>query len=191
MPKSKTHGGMTAATVIKIILLVLAVVIILAAAVFGAYYLSNGFGGKYATFATTVNGDLILKSGSVNLPRGSEIKIFSFSDYSLKVTAAEPEQDFELNIGGEPCYYSELAGDDMTAGFTFTESDGVITVDYGSLSEILSAALDEDVSTEENGESALFMLIIESGKSILTMNFSLTSIDDNYNIIVDPGHVIF
>ena len=188
MPKSKTHGGMTAATVIKIILLVLAVVIILAAAVFGVYYLSNGFGGRYATFATTINGKLMLSSGSVNLPRGSEIKIFSFSDYSLKVTAAEPEQDFELNIGGEPCYYSELAGEDMTAGFTFSEADGAITVDYGSLNEILSAALGEEVTASEEADGELFTLVITSGKSELDLSFALS--DGAYNITVEPDHII-
>ena len=102
MAKRKTSGGATAATVIKIALLILAVIIILAAAVFGAYYLSNGFGGKYATFATTINGKLILTSGNIDLPRASEIKILSFEDYSLKVVATEPEEDFELTIGGEP-----------------------------------------------------------------------------------------
>ena len=109
-----TRGGSTAATVIKIILLILAVIIILAAAVFGAYYLSNGFGGNYATFATTVNGDLILKSGSVSLPRGSKIKLLSFEDYSLKVIAAEPEEDFELTVGEDKLLYSSFAGEDMT-----------------------------------------------------------------------------
>ena len=87
MPKTRARGGSTAATVIKVILLILAVIVILAAAVFGAYYLSNGFGGQYPTFATSINGDLILKSGSVKLPRGSEIKVLSFSDYSFKVVA--------------------------------------------------------------------------------------------------------
>lgn len=178
-----------AATVIKVILLILAVVVILAAAVFGAYYLSNGFGGKYATFATTINGKLILASGNVDLPRGSEIKIVSFSDYSFKVTAAEPEEDIELTIGGQPCLYSELAGEDMTAGFTFTESDGVITVDYGSLSEILSSALGEDVAAAEGSENALFTLTVESGKSTLDLNFLLGQ-SWAESITLDPGHII-
>lgn len=189
MAKRKTSGGSTVATVIKVILLILAIIVILAAAVFGAYYLSNGFGGKYATFATTINGKLMITSGNIDLPRGSEIKILSFEDYSLKVVAAEPEEDFELNIGGEPRLYSELAGKDITAGFTFTESDGVITVDYDSLSEILSSALGEDVATAENTEKALFTLIIESGKSTLNLGFLLgRSWADS--ITPDPDHII-
>lgn len=189
MAKRKTSGGSTAATVIKVILLILAVIVILAAAVFGAYYLSNGFGGKYATFATTINGKLILTNGNIDLPRGSAIKILSFEDYSLKVVAAEPEEDFELNIGSEPCYYSELAGEDMTAGFTFTEADGVITVDYGSLNDILSSALGEDVATAENSENALFTLIITSGKSTLKLNFLLGRPWAD-SITPDPDHII-
>ena len=189
MAKRKTSGGSTVAAVIKVILLILAVIVILAAAVFGAYYLSNGFGGKYATFATTINGKLILTSGNIDLPRTSEIKILSFEDYSLKVVAAEPEKDFELTIGGEPCLYSELAGEDMTAGFTFTESDGVITVDYGSLGEILSSALGEDVAAAEDSENALFTLTIESGKSTLNLNFLIGGSWAD-NITPDPGHII-
>lgn len=188
MPKSKTRGGMTAATVIKIILLVLAVVIILAAAVFGAYYLSNGFGGRYATFATTINGDLILKSGSVSLPRGSKIKILSFEDYSLKVIAAEPEEDFELTVGEDKLLYSSFAGEDMTADFTFSEADGAITVDYGSLNEILSAALGEEVTASEEADGELFTLVITSGKSELDLSFALS--DGAYNITVEPDHII-
>lgn len=191
MAKRKTSGGATAATVIKVILLILAVIVILAAAVFGAYFLSNGFGGRYATFATTINGKLILTSGNIDLPRASEIKVVSFSDYSFKITAAEPEEDFELYKGGEPCLYSELAGEDMTAGFTFTESDGVITVDYGSLGEILSSALGEDIAAAEDSENALFTLTIESGKSTLNLDFTLTSLDNDFNIIVDPDHIYF
>lgn len=184
---SKARGGSTAAKVIKIILLVLAVIIILSAAVFGAYYLSNGFGGNYATFATTINGKLVLSSGSVELPRGSKIKIVSFSNYTLKVVAAEPEEDFAIIFGDESINYSDLVGEDMTAGFTFTESDGVITVDYGSLDEILSSALGEEVETADAAGGELFSLMITSGKSELHLDFSLTE----YNIILDPDHVIF
>lgn len=191
MPKSKTRGGSTAATVIKVILLVLAVVIILAAAVFGAYYLSNGFGGNYATFATTVNGDLIFKSGSISLPSGSTVKVTSFSDYSLKVIAAEPEQDFEVTVGEDTLLYSDLAGEDMTAGFTFTESDGAITVDYGSPEEILSVALGEEVTAAEEAYGELFTLVITSGNSTLNLTFALADSDGEYNIIIDPEHIIF
>ena len=171
MSNRKSSGGYTAATAIKVILLILAVVIILAAAVFGAYYLSNGFGGKYATFATTVNGKLVLSSGSIQLPRGSELKIASFSDYTLKVVAAEPEQDFALTVGGETVNYSDLAGEDITEGFTFTESDGVITVDYGNLEEILTSALDKEVTVGDISEGDLFTLIITSGESSINLSF--------------------
>ena len=184
---SKARGGSTAAKVLKIVLLVLAVIIILAAAVFGAYYLSNGFGGNYATFATTINGKLVLSSGSIELPRGSKVKIVSFSDYTLKVVAAEPEEDFALTFGDESVNYSDLAGEDMTAGFTFTEADGVITVDYGSLDEILSSALGEEVETTYAADGELFTLMITGVKSALSLDFSLTE----YNIILDPDHVIF
>lgn len=171
MAKRKSSGGSTAATVIKIILLILAVLIILAAAVFGIYYLTGGFGGNYATFATTINGKLVLSSGSIQLPRGSVIKITSFNDYTLEVVAAEPEQDFALTVGGETVNYSDLAGEDLTAGFTFTESDGVITVDYGNLEEILTSALDKEVTVDDISEGDLFTFIITSGESSINLSF--------------------
>ena len=191
MSNRKSSGGYTAATAIKVILLILAVVIILAAAVFGAYYLSNGFGGKYATFATTVNGKLVLSSGSIQLPRGSELKIASFSDYTLKVVAAEPEQDFALTIGGEMVNYSDLAGEDLTAGFTFTESDGAITVEYGSMEEILSAAMGTEVAINETPDDELFTLVITSGESVLNLDFAPASFASDYKIVLDPDHIIF
>lgn len=171
MAKRKSSGGSTAATVIKIILLILAVIIILAAAVFGIYYLTGGFGGNYTTFATTINGKLVLSSGSIQLPRGSVIKITSFNDYTLEVVAAEPEQDFVLIVDGETVNYSDLAGEDITEGFTFTESDGVITVDYGNLEEILASALDKEVTVGDISEGDLFTLIITSGESSINLSF--------------------
>lgn len=191
MAKRKTSGGSAGANAIKVILLIFVVVVILAAAVFGIYYLSNGFGGRYATFAASVNGDIILKSGSIDLPRGSTVKVASFSDYSFEVRAAQPEQDFELNVDGERLNFSDLAGEDMTAGFTFTEEDGAITVDYGSLDDILTAALGKEVVVATSGEDALFTLVITSGSSSIGLDFHLSSFDSEYTIIIDPDHVIF
>ncbi len=112
-----------AATVIKVTLLILLVLVITAAAVFGIYYLTGGFGGRYSTFVVQINGKPVISSGSVSLPRGSEIKVTGFSDYSLEVVAAEPEEDFEVTVGEDTLLYSDLAGEDMTAGFTFTEAE--------------------------------------------------------------------
>ena len=130
-----------AATVVKVILLILLVLVIIAATVFGIYYLTGGFGGRYSTFVVQINGKPVISSGSISLPRGSEIKVTGFSDYSLEVVAAEPEEDFEVTVGEDTLLYSDLAGEDMTAGFTFTEADGTITINYGSINDILSAAL--------------------------------------------------
>ena len=191
MSNRKSSGGYTAATVVKVILLILAVAIILAAAVFGIYYLTNGFGGNYTTFATTINGKLVLSSGSIQLPRGSVIKITSFNDYTLEVVAAEPEQDFVLTVGGETVNYSDLAGEDITKGFTFTESDGVITVEYGSLEEILSAAMGTEVAINETPDDELFTLVITSGESVLNLDFAPASFASDYKIVLDPDHIIF
>ena len=176
-----------AATVIKVTLLILLVLVITAAAVFGIYYLTGGFGGRYSTFVVQINGKPVISSGSISLPRGSEIKVASFSDYSLKVVAAEPEQDFELTVDGETVNYSAYAGEDMTAGFTFTETEGTITVEYGGLSDILSAALDKIVTVSEEASGELFILVITSGNSELNLSFALSG----YGLSLAPDHIIF
>ena len=191
MPKSKTRGGYTAADIAKVILLIFAVMAVLAAIVFGIYYLSNGFGGDYSTFVTSVNGKNIMKDGDIELPSGSELKVTSISDYTVKVVAAETDSDFEITAEDEAMNFSELAGKDLTAGFTFTETDGVITVEYGSLSEILSAALGEEVTVDGEAEGNLFTLVIESGKSSLALNFGLVVFADVSGLIVTPDHIVF
>lgn len=179
-----------AATVIKVTLLILLVLVITAAAVFGIYYLTGGFGGRYSTFVVQINGKPVISSGSVSLPRGSEIKVTGFSDYSLEVVAAEPEEDFEVTVGEDTLLYSDLAGEDMTAGFTFTEADGTITINYGSIDTILAAALGEEVTTSDEADGELFTLVITSGNSTLNLTFALAGFDNVYDIITDPDHII-
>lgn len=180
-----------AATVIKVILLILLVLIIIVAAVFGIYYLSGGFGGRYSTFVVQINGKPVISNSSVSLPSGSEIKVTGFSDYSLEVVAAEPQEDFEITVGEDTLLYSDLAGEDMTAGFTFTESeDGAITINYGSIDTILTAALGEEVTASDEADSELFTLVITSGNSSLSLNFVLAGFDNVYDIITDPDHII-
>lgn len=175
-----------AATVIKVILLILLVLAIIAAAVFGIYYLTGGFGGRYSTFVVQINGKPVISSGSISLPRDSEIKVTGFSDYSLEVVAAEPEEDFEVTVGEDTLLYSDLAGEDMTAGFTFTEADGTITINYGSINDILSAALGEEVTASEDVNGELFTLVITSGNSELNLSFALSG----FGLSLDPDHII-
>lgn len=179
-----------AATVIKVTLLILLVLVITAAAVFGIYYLTGGFGGRYSTFVVQINGKPVISSGSISLPRGSEIKVTGFSDYSLEVVAAEPQEDFKITVGEDTLLYSDLAGEDMTAGFTFTEADGTITINYGSIDTILAAALGEEVTTSDEADGELFTLVITSGNSTLNLTFALAGFDNVYDIITDPDHII-
>lgn len=181
-----------AATVIKIILLVLAVVIIIAAAVFGIYYLSGGFGGRYSTFVVQINGKPVISSGSIALPRGSKIEVTGFSDYSLEVVAAEPEEDFEVTVGEDTLLYSDLAGEDMTAGFTFTQAEeGAITIDYKSLNYILSAALGEEATVTEAAGGDIFSLVITCGESTLSLLFSPSTMTGDGAIFPDRDGIIF
>lgn len=191
MAKRKTRGGSSAATVIKVTLLILLVIIILAAAVFGAYYLSNGFGGRYATFAVQINGELVLSSGSIELPRGSTVKITSLNDYTLEVYASEPERDFDLTVDGEVVKYSEYVGEGITSGFTFSEDNGVFTIEYGNLDDIISAAFGEQILVSDYSGGELFTLVITSGKSTLYLNFGMSSFSSEFDIVFDVNHIIF
>lgn len=175
-----------AATVIKVTLLILLVLVITAAAVFGIYYLTGGFGGRYSTFVVQINGKPVISSGSISLPRGSEIKVTGFSDYSLEVVAAEPQEDFKITVGEDTLLYSDLAGEDMTAGFTFTEAEDCVTINYGSINDILSAALGEEVTASEDVNGELFTLVITSGNSELNLSFALSG----FGLSLDPDHII-
>ena len=87
--------------------------------------------------------------------------------------------------------YSDLAGEDLTAGFTFTESDGAITVEYGSMEEILSAAMGTEIVINETPDGELFTLVITSGESVLNLDFAPASFASDYKIVLDPDHIIF
>lgn len=180
-----------AATVIKVTLLILLVLVITAAAVFGIYYLTGGFGGRYSTFVVQINGKPVISSGSISLPRGSEIKVTGFSDYSLEVVAAESEEDFEVTVGEDTLLYSDLAGEDMTAGFTFTEAEDCVTINYGSINDILSAALGEDVTVSEAAGGDIFSLVITCGESTLNLLFSPSTMTGDGAIFPDWGGIIF
>lgn len=180
-----------AATVIKVTLLILLVLVITAAAVFGIYYLTGGFGGRYSTFVVQINGKPVISSGSVSLPRGSEIKVTGFSDYSLEVVAAEPEEDFEVTVGEDTLLYSDLAGEDMTAGFTFTEAEDCVTINYGSINDILSAALGGKAEATETAARDIFSLVITCGESTLNLLFSPSTMTGDGAIFPDWGGIIF
>lgn len=175
-----------AATVIKVILLILLVLVIITAAVFGIYYLTGGFGGRYSTFVVQINGKPVISSGSISLPRDSEIKVTGFSDYSLEVVAAEPEEDFEVTVGEDTLLYSDLAGEDMTAGFTFTQAENCVTINYGSINDILSAALGDIVTASEDVNGELFTFVITSGNSELNLSFALSG----FGLSLDPDYII-
>ena len=190
------NGPSTAKTIIKITALILLALIIIAGAVFGIFMGTNGFGGNYATFLTKINDDYIIVSGSAAVPRGSRIEVKSFSDYTFSVTAVMPQQggDFEVTLGNGDVYaWSDFEGRDFTAGFAFTPTDdGAVVIDYGELTEILSAATGQPatISGEPSGE--LFCLTVSSGNSVLGLNFELATMhQEPTGITVTPDYIVF
>lgn len=194
MEKRKSSSGSTAATIIKVVLLILAVIIILAIVIFVTFYFSNGFGGTYSTFIVKVNGESIVNNRDISLPRGSAVEVISFSDYSVTVTAAEPETDFEIITDAGIMRYSDIAGEDLTSAFEITQTDGgVIVIEYGTIDEVLSAHLSREATVSATPEFNIFNLVITSGNSSLTLPFSPGNFTDGtfipvYDVQLGPSN---
>lgn len=189
--KKKKSSSSTAARIFKIIGLCLLVIVLLAAIFFITYFASNGFGGSYATFITKVNGNTVLTNQSISLPSGSTVKVYSFSDYTISITAADGEDsDFTFTVDGDEYSWSGYAGEDMTAGFEITEDeDGTLTITYGTLDEILSEVFNAEVTITEDVEGKIFELVVVSGDSTLCLTFEPEYLADNIN--VEPDRIIF
>ena len=192
MAKRKNKRSSTGATVAKITALIVLVIILLAAAVYGIFMLTNGFGGTYATFITKINDEYILASGSTEIPRESKIEVISYSDYAFTVTAAEQAEgtDFEVALDGETYSWSDFIGKDFTSAFTFTQSDGVVTLDYGNPEEIISAATGQTAVISGDASGTLFCMTISSGNSSIDLTFQLAQMQVNVDgIIIVPDHI--
>ena len=190
------NGPSTAKTIAKITALILLAFIIIAGAVFGIFMGTNGFGGNYATFLTRINDNYIIVSGSAAVPRGSRIEVKSFSDYTFTVTAVMPQQggDFEVTLGNGSVYaWSDFEGRDFTAGFTFTPTDdGAVVIDYGELTEILSAATGKAAALSGKPAGELFCLTVSSGNSVLGLNFELATMHQApTGITLTPDYIVF
>ena len=79
----------------------------------------------------------------------------------------------------------------MTAGFTFTEAEDCVTINYGSINDILSAALGEDVTVSEAAGGDIFFLVITGGESTLKLLFSPSTMTGHRAIFPDWGGIIF
>ena len=187
---TKKAGG-RAAAIVKTILLILAVIVIIAAVVAAVYFGTNGFGGSYPTFVLKVNGQTITKSGALELPSGSELNISGFEDYTLKAEVAEPEEDFKIKVGDAGMRYSELAGEDITAGFTFTETEeGGIVMTYGPLEEVLSEGLGEDVKISDSDVTGAFRLIVACGDSVLELTHGIFDVGLGFELALEPDNIV-
>ena len=190
----KKSSSSTAAKVFKIIGLSLLVIILLAIIFFVIYFASNGFGGSMATFICKVNGKTVLTNQSVSLPSGSTVKVYSFSDYTISIIAADEEDsDFIFTVNGNEYAWSDYASEDMTAGFELTEDeDGTITITYGTLDEILSDIFGVEVSIAEDVEGEIFELVVKSGSSSLHLPFEIDyTAPTEPTIVLDPDRIIF
>lgn len=191
--KKKKKSTSAAARALKIIGLCLLVIVLLFVIFFVIYFASNGFGGSYATFIAKVNGETILNSRTISFPSGSTVEVYSLSDYTLSIVATDAEEgeDFVFTVDGNDYLWSDYAGEDFTAGFTFEDTADGIVVTYGYISDIIEAVFGVSPDSTPNTSSLtgeLFALVIESGGSSLYLPFCLNY---EYQLIVDYEHIIF
>ena len=185
---NKKKGTSKTVRVLKMTAICILAIVLLAVMFFIVFFASNGFGGSVATFVCTINGKTILTSQSISLPSGSTVNVYSLSDYTISIIAAE-DYDFAFTIDGGLYSWSEYAGEDMTEGFTFTETDDGIVITYGSLNDILTAVFDTVATISEDVEGEVFELVIESGDIVLYLPFEITATAGS--VVLDPDSIIF
>ncbi len=106
-----------------------------------------------------------MKSGAVFTVSGEE-------DYTVKITAAKQKGDFSFFLWEEVVPYSDVAGKDVTNGFTVTKKADTFTLSYVSLADVLKRSYNLPV-TFYSEASADFILTVSSGEKTLNVTFTL------------------
>ena len=146
----------------------------------GEYYIEIG-GVKY--------GD----NGVIRLISGQEITVGAGfgSNYTVTMTARSTAEDFEFLLGAEPYMWSNIAGDDLTNGFTIEKSGTSFTMEFGTLADIISASKGNTVTIPAGSKVSLsdkFMMTVTAanGRGI-SLTFTLAAL----GVELDPDSVIF
>ena len=166
---------------------------ILAAAGLGiAYLVTDGFGGKVPTAVVMIGDEMYTEDAEgLALYPGDEVRVQSLTgaaEYEYRIEA-NGGGDFSFMVGEEPYTWADLAGTDMTKGFTIQKTANGFTVDYESLREIVSAALGSEASIPDEADTSgdLFRLVITMGEKELHFGFAVgVPVED---VELDPDHV--
>lgn len=113
------------------------------------------------------------------------------TDYTVTMTARAAAEDFGFTLGAEPYKWSNVVGDDFTAGFAITRAATGFTVEYGALDEIIAGAKGNTVTLEDgvaDKVSDKFVMTVTAGNGYsITVTF-YTMLE---SVTVDHDHIIF
>lgn len=189
----KEKTARTWRTVGIVILSVLLLAILAAAGLGIAYLVTDGFGGK-ATTTIVMVGDKIYTedANGVTIYPGDEICVQSLTGaegYTFRIEA-NGEKDFAFTVGEEPYSWKDLAGRDMTKGFTIEDTENGFTIDYTDLDGVIAAVLGAEVTIGEDADTSgdLFFLVVTCGEKDLRLSFGVGLPVEG--VEVDPDHVI-
>lgn len=180
---------------IGIAFLVLILLAVLGFAGFGiAYVVTDGFGGKVPTAVIMIEDDMYTESADgIALYPGDEIRVQSLTgatEYDVRIEANAESGDFSFTVGAEPYTWHDLAGQDVTKGFTLTQTDLGFTVDYESFETIIAAVKGADVVIAEGADLSgdMFDLVITMGETEYRFGFGIGL--PVSGIELDPDHII-
>lgn len=189
----KEKTARTWRTVGIVILSVLLLAILAAAGLGIAYLVTDGFGGKAPTTIVMVGDKIYTEdTNGVTIYPGDEIRVQSLTGaegYTFRIEA-NGEKDFAFTVGEEPYSWKDLAGRDMTKGFTIEETENGFTVDYTDLEGVIAAVLGAEVTIGEDADTSgdLFVLVLTCGEKDLRLSFGVGLPVEG--VEVDPDHVI-
>ncbi len=180
---------------IGIAFLVLILLAVLGFAGFGiAYVVTDGFGGKVPTAVIMIEDDMYTESADgIALYPGDEIRVQSLTgatEYDVRIEANAESGDFSFTVGAEPYTWHDLAGQDVTKGFTLTQTDLGFTLDYESFETIIAAVKGADVVIAEGADLSgdMFDLVITMGETEYRFGFGIGL--PVSGIELDPDHII-
>ena len=176
-------------------LLCLVLLAVLAFAGFGiAYVVTDGFGGRAPTAVIMIGDDMYTASADgLAIYPGDEIRVQSLtgsSQYEVRIEADAEHGDFAFTAGAEPYTWHDLAGRDVTQGFTMTQTDVGFTLEYESFETIISAVLGTDVVIAEDADLTgdKFCMVVTLGETEYTFGFGIGL--PVSGIELDPDHII-
>lgn len=180
---------------IGIAFLCLVLLAVLGFAGFGiAYVVTDGFGGRAPTAVIMIGDDMYTASADgLAIYPGDEIRVQSLtgsSQYDVRIEADAEHGDFAFTAGEEPYTWHDLAGRDVTQGFTLTQTDVGFTLEYESFEAIISAVLGTDVVIAEDADLTgdKFCMVVTLGETEYTFGFGIGL--PVSGVELDPDHII-